>query len=47
MDTQLLVRALLYRLGPTGIIAIRNRLIGILVTDIKRAVPIVDAVVSR
>jgi hypothetical protein len=32
---QLLVRALLYRLGPTGIFAIRNRLMGILVTHVN------------
>jgi hypothetical protein len=44
---QLLVRALLYRLGPTGIFAVRNRLKGILVTHLKRAAPVVDAVVSR
>jgi hypothetical protein len=44
---QLLVRALLYRLGPTGIFAIRNRLMGVLVTHVKRAAPVVDAVVSR
>lgn len=44
---QLLVRALLYRLGPTGIFAIRNRLMGILVTHVKRVAPVVDAIVSR
>jgi hypothetical protein len=44
---QLLVRALLYRLGPTGIFAVRNRLMGILVTHVKRVAPVVDAVVSR
>jgi hypothetical protein len=44
---QLLVRALLYRLGPTGIFAIRNRLTGILVTHVKRVAPVVDAIVSR
>jgi hypothetical protein len=44
---QLLVRALLYRLGPTGIFAARNRLKGILVTHVKRAAPVVDAIVSR
>ncbi len=36
---QLLVRALLYRLGPTGIFAARNRLMGILVTHVKRVAP--------
>jgi hypothetical protein len=44
---QLLVRALLYRLGPTGIFAIRDRLKGILVTHVKRVAPVVDAVLSR
>jgi hypothetical protein len=44
---QLLVRAVLYRLGPTGIFAVRNRLKGILVTHVKRAAPVVDAIVSR
>jgi hypothetical protein len=45
--SQLLVRALLYRLGPTGIFAIRDRLMGILVTHAKRVAPVVDAIVSR
>jgi hypothetical protein len=45
--SQLLVRALLYRLGPTGIFAIRNRLTGILVTHVKRVTPVVDAIVAR
>jgi hypothetical protein len=44
---QLLVRALLYRLGPTGIFAIRNRLMGSLVTHVERVTPIVDAILSR
>ncbi|MBA3232832.1 MAG: TIGR02569 family protein [Propionibacteriales bacterium] len=44
---QLLVRALLYRLGPTGLFASRNRLMGSLVTHLDRARPIVDAVLSR
>jgi Phosphotransferase enzyme family len=44
---QLLVRALLYRLGPTGIFAVRNRLMGILVTHVRHVRPVVDAVVSR
>jgi hypothetical protein len=44
---QLLVRALLYRLGPTGFFASRNRLMGSLVTHVERARPVVDAVLSR
>lgn len=44
---QLLVRALLYRLGPTGLIASRNRLMGSLVTHVERVRPVVDAVLSR
>ncbi len=44
---QLLVRALLYRLGPTGIFAIRNRLMGILRTHVECVASVVDAVVSR
>jgi hypothetical protein len=40
---QLLVRALLYRLGPTCIFAIRDRLKGILVIHVKRVTPVVDA----
>jgi hypothetical protein len=44
---QLLVRTLLYRLGPTGIFAIRNRFMGILVTRVERVAPLVDAIVSR
>jgi hypothetical protein len=44
---QLLVRALLYRLGPTGIFAIRNRLMGNLVTHVKCVAPVVDAILSR
>jgi hypothetical protein len=44
---QLLVRALLYRLGPTGIFASRDRLMGILVTHLERALPVVDAVLAR
>ncbi|MGH3447412.1 MAG: hypothetical protein ACRDP4_07290, partial [Nocardioidaceae bacterium] len=44
---QLLVRALLYRLGPTGIFACRNRLQGSLVTHVQRLAPVVDAVTSR
>lgn len=44
---QLLVRALLYRLGPTGLIASRNRLMGSLVTHVERVRPVVDAVLAR
>lgn len=44
---QLLVRALLYRLGPTGYIAARNRLMGSLVTHVERVQPVVDAVLDR
>jgi Phosphotransferase enzyme family len=44
---QLLVRALLYLLGPTGIFAIRNRLMGPLVTHVKRVAPVVDAMLAR
>jgi hypothetical protein len=44
---QLLVRALLYRLGPTGLFASRNRLMGSLVTHVQRVRPVVDAVLSR
>lgn len=43
---QLLVRALLYRLGPTGIFAIRNRLMGSLVTHVEQVAPVVEAVLS-
>jgi hypothetical protein len=41
------VRAVLYRLGPTGVFAIRNRLMGPLVTHVKRVRPVVDAVLAR
>ena len=44
---QLLVRALLYRLGPTGLFAARNRLMGSLVTHVERVRPVVDRVLSR
>ncbi len=44
---QLLVRALLYRLGPTGVFASRNRLMGSLVTHAARVRPVIDAVLSR
>ena len=44
---QLLIRALLYRLGPTGLFASRNRLMGSLVTHVDRVRPVVDAVLAR
>jgi hypothetical protein len=44
---QLLVRALLYRLGPTGLFAARNRLMGSLVTHVERVRPVVEEVLSR
>lgn len=44
---QLLVRALLYRLGATGVIASRDRLMGSLVTHLERARPVVDEVLRR
>ncbi len=44
---QLLARALLYRLGPTGIFAVRKRLMGSLVTHVERVRPVVGTVLSR
>lgn len=44
---QLLIRALLYRLGPTGYFAARNRLKGSLVNHVQHVGPVVDAVLSR
>ena len=44
---QVLARALLYRLGPTGIFAVRNRLMGGLVTHVQRVRPVAEAVLSR
>lgn len=44
---QLLVRALLYRLGPTGVFAARGRLLGSLVTHLERVGPVIDAVLAR
>ncbi|MBA2559383.1 MAG: TIGR02569 family protein [Propionibacteriales bacterium] len=44
---QLLIRALLYRLGPTGFFAARDRLMGSLVTHVQRIGPVADAVLSR
>ena len=43
---QLLIRALLYRLGTTDFFAARNRLMGSLVAHAQRVVPVVDAVLS-
>lgn len=42
-----LVGALLYRLGATGLIASRDRLMGSLVTHTERARPVVQAVLAR
>jgi hypothetical protein len=44
---QALIRALIYRLGPTGLFASRNRLMGSLVTHLERVRPVVNAVLSR
>lgn len=44
---QVLARALLYRLGPTGIFAVRNRLMGSLVNHIQLVRPVVDAVLPH
>lgn len=44
---QLLIRALLYRLGPTGFFTVRNSLMGGLVTHLERVRPVVDAVLAR
>jgi uncharacterized protein (TIGR02569 family) len=44
---QLLVRAMVYRLGPTGVFAARGRLMGGLVTHVERLEPLVDAVLAR
>ena len=44
---QVLIRALLYRLGPTGLFASRNRLMGSLVTHVERVRPVVNAILSR
>ncbi len=43
---QLLVRAILYRLGPTGIFAAHDRLQGSLVTHVERLGPVLDAVLA-
>lgn len=44
---QLLVRALLYRLGTTGLFASRGRLMGSLLTHVERVRPVVDEVLGR
>lgn len=44
---QLLLRALLYRLGATGLISSRNRLMGNLVTHAERAAPVVDHLLAH
>ena len=44
---QLVLRALVYRLGPTGVFATRNRLLGGLVTHVERARPLVAEVLGR
>ncbi len=44
---QLLVRALLYRLGTTGWFGARDRLTGSLRTHVERAEPVVSAVLNR
>ena len=43
---QLLIRALLYRLGPTGFFASRKSFLGSLVTHVERVRPVVDAVLT-
>lgn len=43
---QMLIRALLYRLGPTGVFALHNRLLGSLRTHLEQVRPVVDAVVG-
>lgn len=44
---QVLARALLYRLGPTGIFTVRNRLMGSLVNHVQLVRPVVDAVLPH
>ncbi|WP_340539548.1 TIGR02569 family protein [Nocardioides sp. GXZ039] len=44
---QLLIRALLYRLGPTAVFAARNRLMGSLVTHLERVRPVAEVVLAR
>lgn len=43
---QLLIRALLYRLGPTGVFARHDLLMGSLVTHVAQVGPVVDAVIG-
>lgn len=43
---QLVVRALLYRLGPTGVFAKHDRLQGSLVTHVQRLEPLLDVIVG-
>jgi Phosphotransferase enzyme family len=43
---QLLIRSLLYRLGPTGVFATRNRLMGRLKSHVHQVGPVVDAVLA-
>ncbi|HSE09041.1 MAG TPA: TIGR02569 family protein [Nocardioidaceae bacterium] len=45
--TQLLIRAILYRLGPTGFFAMHDRLMGSLVTHVERLGPVVEAILAR
>jgi hypothetical protein len=44
---QVLARAMLFRLGPTGIFAMRNRLMGSLVSHVRQVQPVAEAVLSR
>jgi hypothetical protein len=44
---QLLLRALLYRLGPTGFFTARNHLTGSLVTHVQRVRPVALTVITR
>lgn len=44
---QLLIRALLYRLGPTGFFMARDSLMGSLVTHLERVRPVARAVLAR
>ena len=44
---QVLLRAILYRLGPTGVFATRSRLMGGLKTHVERVRPLVAAVIAR
>ena len=42
-----LIERLRDRLGPTGIFAARDRLLGSLVHHVRRAAPVVEAVLAR